>query len=117
MPTIKLSPDSIRFYQGVAAANEIHEAHADIKFPDFDTCSRAFWFYAGVLAGGKYGCATDEDFAAFTLGASTRAPALPVEEDSPECPEDGDTGYPSGEDGLWLCCSCGRELTHDEDED
>ena len=33
-------------------------------------------------------------------------------EDAPdvECPVDGDSGYPGGEPGLWLCSSCGREL-------
>lgn len=44
------------------------------------------------------------------LNAILAAPAAPVEPDPPDCPDDGDTCYPGSEEGLWMCCSCGKEV-------
>lgn len=71
---VPMSDSTKRFYQGVASADEVRTAHADLEFPDFDTRIRVFWFYVGVLAGGKHGCESEEDFTNFVSGAATRAP-------------------------------------------
>lgn len=74
MATIELDTRTQRFYQGVAAASKVAEAHADIEFPDHEVKVAMFWFYVGALAGGEHGCTESEDFEPFMLGANTRAP-------------------------------------------
>lgn len=72
--TIDMDLPTQRFFQGVSAASQVNEAHADLDFPDHETQAKMFWFYVGVLAAGEHGCESQEDFTPFTLGANTRAP-------------------------------------------
>jgi hypothetical protein len=78
--TIKMDNKTTRFYQGVTAATKVLDEHADVEFPDQQTRVSVFWFYAGALAAGEYGCETADDFALFVQGATTRAPRVETEE-------------------------------------
>jgi hypothetical protein len=75
MATIEMSDATKRFYQGVASATEVQEAHKDVPFPDFQTRDRMFWFYVGVMAAGEHGCRTETDLTNFVQGVATRAPS------------------------------------------
>lgn len=75
MPTIEMSDSTKRFYQGVASASEVIEAHKDVDFPDFQTRDRMFWFYVGVMAAGEHGCRTESELTNFVRGAALRAPS------------------------------------------
>lgn len=56
----------------------------------------------------------DEDIALAEKGLPDHCILPPGHEDGhsvrARCPRDGDVGYPSGEPGLQLCSSCGKEL-------
>lgn len=73
--TITMDNTTKRFYQGVAAAARVREAHASTLHATRQAKSDLFWFYVGALASGEYGCESSEDFTGFILGANTRAPA------------------------------------------
>lgn len=79
--TIPMEGATKRFYQGVASASEVIEAHAGSEFPDDQARVALFWFYVGAMAAGEHGCETAEDFTPFILGAQTRAPQVETEED------------------------------------
>lgn len=81
MVTIEMDANTKRFYQGVAAASKVTDAHAEVDFPDHQTRVAMFWFYVGALAGSEYGCTESEDFDPFLLGANTRAPRNEEAED------------------------------------
>lgn len=70
---IQLDGPTQRFYQGLASANEVIEAHSGTDFPDKETREAFFWFYVGAMAAEK-GCTTQEDFGPFLQGASLRQP-------------------------------------------
>jgi len=72
--TIPMDPRTKRFYEGVAVASQVLEAHADIAFPDDQSRVALFYFYAGALAVSEHKCSTNEDFEPFLLGLVTRAP-------------------------------------------
>jgi hypothetical protein len=81
---IRMSDDTKRFYQGVASADEVTTAHADVDFPDFQTRERMFWFYLGVMAAGEHGCRTEDELTNFIRGAVLRAPVEPTADDTEE---------------------------------
>lgn len=78
--TIPLNQPTQRFYQGAAVGDKVTTAHADLPFPDHKSRLALFYFYAGALAVGEYGCKTNEDFEPFLVGLATRAPQVDDEE-------------------------------------
>lgn len=79
--TIKLDEKSQRFYQGVAAGSQVRDEHEGVEFPTFQAQRDLYWFYVGAIAAGEHGCTTADDFTGFALGANTRAPQAPRDED------------------------------------
>lgn len=71
--TLPLSPKTQRFYQGVAAANDVSEAHEGTEWPSFQAQRDMFWFYVGGMAV-EGGLTEPAEFADFIGGARLRAP-------------------------------------------
>ena len=72
---IPLSKPTQHFLQGVAAGNQVRQAHQDIQFPSPQVRLNLFWFYVGALATGEFGISEEDEFSNFILGATTHAPS------------------------------------------
>lgn len=82
--TVPMDMKTKRFFQGANAANRVLDEHQAVSFPDQASRVVLFWFYVGVLAAApdEFACTTQEDFASFLLGATTRAPSLDEDDDT-----------------------------------
>lgn len=71
--TIPLDAKTQHFYQGVAAGNDVTEAHEPVEWPSFEAQRDLYWFYVGGMAV-EAGLTEPDEFADFIRGAVLRAP-------------------------------------------